>query len=203
MGFQTLEVRWFFPGSIPAEFNRWFTALGEFMSTDARVDHYLSGTGPMVGIKVREGFLEIKQRQQEYGHQVFNPDLSGIVESWTKWRIPIAADQLETIHQDRAWLPVHKTRQQYAFTLPGVGDIFMRHPAEIAGNGGGLELTQIRLGDTDWWTFGAEVFGEPQHLGEILQRIFSYVSDPGFSFQLDVPHSVGYPAWLEQYQRQA
>jgi hypothetical protein len=89
MAFHTLEIRWFFSGSIPHDFNHWFTSLGESRSVDARVDHYLAGTGPLLGIKVREGSLEIKQRQQHHGRQDFAPALSGMVESWTKWRVAI------------------------------------------------------------------------------------------------------------------
>ena len=198
MGFHTLEVRWFFSGSIPLDFNRWFTNLGELRAVDARVDHYLLGTGPLLGIKVREGSLEIKQRQQEHGHQVFAPSLSGMVESWNKWRVAIGADEIAAIQRDRGWLAVEKNRQQYAFTLPESGRILVRDPMDYPVNGGGLELTQISLGRQPWWTFGAEVFGEPHQLSDILEQVIDYVIERDLVRHLDAASSRSYPAWLDQ-----
>lgn len=199
MAFHTLEVRWFFPGSIPHGFNHWFTSLGEPRSVDARVDHYLAGTGPLLGIKVREGSLEIKQRQQEHGRQDFAPALSGMVESWNKWRVAIPADEIEAIQQDRGWLAVEKTRQQYGFTLPESGEIYVRDPEVFPRNGGGVELTQISLDLSSWWTFGIEVFGEPHQLNKILEQVIGYVVDRSVEFDFDAGRSMSYPAWLEQH----
>lgn len=199
MAFHTLEVRWIFSGSIPPDFNRWFTTLGELQSMDTRVDHYLSGTGPSLGIKVREGFLEIKQLDQQHGRRIFTPTFSGMVESWNKWRVTIPADEIETLQRERAWLAVQKIRQQYTFALPEVGGIVVRDPGEIPRNGGGVELTQISLGHQAWWTFGAEVFGEPQKLSEILDQVIGYVVERGIEFHFGVGSSISYPVWLDQY----
>lgn len=166
---------------------------------DARVDHYLAGTGPSLGIKVRDGSLEIKQRQQEHGRQDFSTAFSGMVESWNKWQVAITAEEIEAVQQDRAWLAVEKTRQLYAFTFSELGGVFVRDPKEFPRNGGGVELTQISLELQSWWTFGVEVFGETHKLSEILEWAFGYVIDRGVEFRLDTGSSMSYPAWLEQH----
>ena len=198
MGFHTLEVRWFFSGSIPPEFNRWFASLGDLRSMDARVDYYLLGTGPSLGVKVREGSLEIKQRKQENGRKVFAPAFSGMVEHWNKWQVAISAAEIESIQRDLGWLAVEKTRQQYAFTLPENGRIFVRDPMDFPLNGGGVELTQIRLGRQPWWTFGAEVFGEPHLLSDILEQVIGYAIERDLELHLETASSISYPAWLDQ-----
>ncbi|NIV28827.1 MAG: hypothetical protein GWN58_04720, partial [Anaerolineae bacterium] len=62
--YPTLEARWFMRGSIPHEVREWF-ARGEPapIHEPPRMDHYLRlQRSNALGIKLREGRLEIKQR---------------------------------------------------------------------------------------------------------------------------------------------
>ena len=60
----TTEVRWFRRGSIPQSVRQWFSTLGrqpEFQPP--RLDYYLRLLdGDALGIKIREGKVEVKQR---------------------------------------------------------------------------------------------------------------------------------------------
>ncbi|MFN2285080.1 MAG: hypothetical protein ACK2UQ_11710, partial [Anaerolineae bacterium] len=69
--FPTVETRWFYPGIIPSDVLAWYH-YGERApeAQPTRIDYYLrlSDHGDL-GIKLREGRIEIKQRAKQYGAQ--------------------------------------------------------------------------------------------------------------------------------------
>ena len=84
--FSTVEVRWFFNAGIPKEIQYWFDQVNSLPAAQpVRTDHYLQqeeNTG--LGVKLREGRIEIKQRLQEFGQASFGSNVVGTIEGWSK-----------------------------------------------------------------------------------------------------------------------
>ena len=97
--FPSVEARWFYDGTIPPRVLRWFREYqGSLEGPAHRVDYYLRlADGDSLGIKVREGRLEIKQRHRTYGMVEFHERATGLVEHWRKWSFQLA--------QASDWLP--------------------------------------------------------------------------------------------------
>ena len=197
----TREVRWFDRGEIPPELQSWFDRLGEKQVQPPRVDLYLAGMDASVGIKLREGLLEIKPRLEDFGIQMFLTGVAGRVGNWSKWSFSLADGDWpgsEAAH----WIPVEKVRQIFYFRFDH-GEIALSKPGEIPESGGGLELTAVSLaGEERWWTLGFEVIGPQEEQGEILTRLVRHVFDRQSSPMLSVEKSLSYPEWLEEFAPQ-
>ena len=99
MPYDTLEVRWFFDGSLAEaapEVEAWFSRVTphgiegnrhSFSWPAAwRRDRYLTLAGAEdMGVKLREGRLEIKGRVDTFGAERFADRVQGVTERWMKW----------------------------------------------------------------------------------------------------------------------
>jgi hypothetical protein len=98
----TREVRWFFDGTLAADgaaTSAWFAGgqggeAGPVVrpederAEDWRTDRYLLlPDTDEVGVKLRQGQLEIKGRHFLFGIQRFGDDFEGEVACWTKWTL--------------------------------------------------------------------------------------------------------------------
>ncbi|BAY35854.1 hypothetical protein NIES2111_01710 [Nostoc sp. NIES-2111] len=83
------EIRWFYPGRIPEGIKVWFhqyCLIDQEQLPQEREDVYLYIPGSdFLGIKLREGSLEVKWRTAELGVVSFGELVSGKAEKWTKW----------------------------------------------------------------------------------------------------------------------
>ncbi len=200
---QTHETRWFFPGATPPAVKGWFETLGTPDSQPARTDRYLLRVDSSLGVKFREGRLEVKQRDAEYGFHPFSPAVSGRVESWTKWGIEIAADEDPSTLKSGRWLPVTKSRQILYYEFDRQGKVKQIVPGEIPDQGGSLELTAIHARDSFWWSVGVEVIGDVERQFEILLSLLQNVFEQTHPPQLLAEASYSYPHWLEQFSRES
>jgi len=90
----TAEIRWFWVGAPPADFEKWFREPAPNYCPAGggceRTDSYLRDPGQTeLGIKLRGGAsgLDIKRLIEVSGSRVsFTPSLTGNVELWCKWR---------------------------------------------------------------------------------------------------------------------
>ena len=197
----TREVRWFGRGAIPAELQSWFDHLGEIQTQPPRVDLYLAGMDASVGIKLREGLLEIKPRMEDYGIQTFLAGVAGRVGGWSKWSFSLA--ESDWLGSEAAyWIPVEKVRQILYFRYGGAGEITLSLPGELPESGGGLELTAVKLSqESRWWTLGFEVIGPQEEQGEILPRLARHAFDRQDRPMLPAEKSFSYPEWLAKYSQ--
>ena len=126
----TYEVRWFFTGAVQQypSLRRWFeTAVPIAQNPDVRPPQWqerLGGQpdiyllvphGTDMGIKWREGQLQIKGRVASSGIQRFGEGHQGQVERWVKWsyaNVPAAYQQLfaNGEKQGLKTIAVHKIR---------------------------------------------------------------------------------------------
>lgn len=84
--FSTVEVHWFFNGGIPKEIQYWFDQVNSSPAAQpVRTDHYLQQEEmTSLGVKLREGRIEIKQRVREFGQSCFGSNVVGTIEGWRK-----------------------------------------------------------------------------------------------------------------------
>ncbi|TVR95374.1 MAG: hypothetical protein EA406_13995 [Rhodospirillales bacterium] len=159
-------MRWFFPealGDRASLLQRWLALLradgtGTFVQGpgDWREDHYLVLPGTSaVGIKCREGRLEIKGRLTRDGVVAFGTAGTGCIEGYAKWSVPGAA-LAESLAQritfaGSGMIPVRKRRWLWTSRL-AVADGSESRQLQV-------EVTRLQSGSEvvdRWWTLGIE-----------------------------------------------
>lgn len=206
--YPTLEVRWFLTGLTPAAVREWFSGLdGPFEDQPFRTDHYLRlpDAGDL-GIKWREGRLELKQRQGTRGLMTFNGVAAGKVEHWRKWSFELAEagqDLAEMLRPAEAWTAVSKARRLRRYR-PGDGDEMVPVAlGEFPAAGVEVELSAVQVGEAHWWSVAFESFGRESDLETGLLSTIELVLEQGEPPALPGSQSCGYPAWLQEVADQA
>jgi hypothetical protein len=189
--FPTAEIRWFFRANIAAEISDWFHRFDDGPEKfEPRTDHYLRiQDNDSMGIKIREGRLEIKKRHGESETiNVFRGQ--GRLERWQKWgfeiRNPGSINRyLKSFPGE--WIGIRKERSQILFgTLE---------------SGCGWELTEVQVvGMPDrWWTMGFEAFGRDEDLRKTLLKALEQSKLSSLNCKFDIENSFGYPYWLKTF----
>ena len=199
--YPTLEVRWFMRGSIPKEIREWF-ARGDPapIHADPRVDQYLRlQRSNALGIKLREGRVEIKQRLHQYGNIRFHRRVTGVIEHWRKWSMPLAAtgESLEEILVPQSsWIAVRKERMLRVYRCDAGRQVLPTH-GEYADRGCHMELTGVQAGERVWWTLAFEAYGtEPSLRGSLVSTMGYVLERDGVPITLEACNSYSYTRWL-------
>lgn len=174
---ETAEIRWFIKGEMPKEVFAWFDGYDDFpASTQTRTDHYLRLPGTMIGIKIREGLIEHKQKGDGVGEFWGDGVCSGNMEQWQKWSFPLnddtaIAEMLSTYPE--SWLEITNERSLRILILDKEGYVKSTSYEEVSGTAVGWELTKITIEGVgkSWWTIGFESFGRDNELKETLIRV--------------------------------
>ena len=198
----TVEVRWFYPGQVPSSLMAWFRQVeGDAEEQPCRVDHYLRlETTEALGIKLREGRIEIKQRRHRLGLVRFHEPVAGQIEAWRKWSFALTgavASLGGSLAPASAWIAVEKERTLLLYQV-GSGERIVPLPAgSYEPYGCGLELTRIRARGAAWWSLGFEAFGQEANLQQSLVAVARHLLASGTVPRLEAAASCGYPRWLE------
>jgi hypothetical protein len=197
--FPTVELRWFQEGATPAGVLDWLQALGPAEKQIPRVDYYLRlADEPALGVKLRDGRLEIKKRTVRYGEVQIQSKVAGVLEGWRKWAFVLIDPGLD-LHRSpdkvSPWLPVRKARQLLRFAL--VGDRRLLIQGRLRPERGcEIELTSVSLGMRRWWTLGLEAYGpESSVKNDLMAAARDFFEGEG-PLALEVVDSYGYPEWL-------
>lgn len=173
--YRTVEVRWFLRGEVPAAVGAWFDALGPPVEVDARTDRYLAGTGAGLGLKVREGRVEAKQRTGRAGRAHGAP-----AEAWAKWLFPVEGDPAPP-----GWAEVRKRRRQ--------------RRVEAAGGACAVELSRVEAGGAAWWSVCLEASGPSADARRAaLAHAAALWLDRDDAPALGPEAARSYPAWLAE-----
>lgn len=199
--FSTVETRWFGQGSAPAPVLAWFKACpGTAEHQLVRRDHYLPiSEADSLSVKVREGGLEIKQRQRSYGLVPLSQSASGLVEGWAKWRFPLALPESPAGvagSDAAAWLAVDKERQLLRYQIGAGQDLQPAAPQTIIAAGCEVELTAVRAGGDRWWTVAFEAFGQSAGNEARLLTVANVLLAELAPRLLSAADSYGYPRLL-------
>ncbi len=201
------EVRWFYAGKIPAKLRSWFRKLAaDAEPQPLRIDHYLlERDTDAVGIKFREGRVEVKQRQGERRLISFGPGWDGYVESWRKWGFPLAKAQRrgQAFESFDNWIAVQKKRRVVTYSISPKGKLIAL-PGDAGGECGcSVELTQVRIKKTPWWTLGFEAKGHPENLESTLEQVARAVLNGSAPLTFKLTDSLSYPGWLQVWSKHA
>ncbi len=210
---QSYETRWFFR-ACPALLMEWFAGRGlrfDAPGNSVRADYYLplpSDKG--LGVKLREGRIEIKQLLAGRGEHPFPPFKSkGKVEHWVKWGFAVEEkDELgrQIIGEKRHdWIEVGKERLGFTYSFGPEGrtaEVPIHTPIP---EGCQVELSRISVFGKDYFTFGLEAFSRAGHLEENFRHgagdFFSALDEwrqgnPTDELRMPVELSMGYPEFL-------
>lgn len=201
--YPTAEVRWFYRGPIPQELLDWFRP-DETPAADQppRTDRYLFlPDHDALGIKLRQGRLELKQRQGRPDQAQLHEEVSGLLELWHKWSFPLAelpGDLAAAVADSASWLAVEKQRYLRRYQLARSGQALLAPVGQVIGLGCEWELARVRYSDHDWWTVAFEAFGDQTMLKAALLQFAAQFLDVDDPPALDVSHSYSYPRWLQE-----
>ncbi len=182
----------------------WFDTLGEpLANADNRTDVYLQSSSPDLGVKLRQGNLEVKYRQAILGTISIEGFRTSQVEQWTKWICVDDSSGLtpENIADKPGWLKVAKTRYQrlyqvqFSDLLVAPLDVQLIPISKPQDGAAAIEITQLQVEEQNWWTIACEYLGDKIDLDlqflpvvkSLLSRCPLPVSTPSIS--------CGYPQW--------
>lgn len=198
----TAEMRWFVTGALPDAIAAWFHGGMAALRSETRTDHYLVFPGSAaVGVKVREGRFEIKARCGEPQLFQLATQVQGHSDCWLKWSTdvpPTEAWIAALLAEPQGWFAVSKTRWTRRFVQEGatIREVKAEQEGQLVCS---VELAQIDVGSSAWWSIGLEAQAAPDTAQELLRRVgvvFFAHQPPGTP--LDAAASFAYPSWLSR-----
>ena len=199
------EARWFILEVLPDEVMGWFTAGHAIDSEGVQNHEYLCFPNcESVGVKLREGRLEIKailSAPRPLGRDL---GVNGRTDQWVKWSF--ASEGLKTLypglHQSGRWLKVRKERflRKFSANMGALVEITGKQ-RPLPGIGCDIELTRIEVEAIPqfWFSLAFEALGPPAVSTTILEwAIHSFFKEhrPLPRIPLNEGNSLSYPAWL-------
>ena len=216
--YTSLEVRWFFPGSLrkQPELINWFERESPLPSAkdlasptwrsrqNDEPDRYLLLPGKDdMGIKWREGSFQVKGLVSRLGVQRFAGRHTGLVEHWIKWSyagLPEAyAELFDGQHPDLRTVAVHKIRALRRIRLDSFsGKMVEVSEEEELDRGVGVELTDLTVeGWGSFYSLAFEAFPVDAGLPAAFTRAVEIFLD-SLPVTLEATNSRSYPAWLHE-----
>ncbi len=201
--FKSTEIRWFYKGKVPKEINDWFNStISKPIQQDERTDYYLKTPGiDTLGIKIREGRIETKQRQFITEEYKINEKVSGYIEHFRKWTYALNDPILvknDLNNYPEKWVGVIKQRSLHLLESSNKGLIYQPPPDTFLDEGCGWELTTIQIagGNESWWTMGFEAFSKEDRQLNILKLTVNHIISLSEGIELTKENSYGYPNWI-------
>jgi hypothetical protein len=161
-----------------------------------------------MGIKWREGRLEIKGRAADLGDRTFAQAIEGRYEHWLKWTYAGAATERRfggLFRDDVAHgvVTVEKRRLQCYLRLDpsGVVEVGLNDPRERGAN---IELAQIRIpgsSDQQHWSLAFEAFPADDQTSERFAPVVRRFLEGFPALPLTADRSMSYPRWLLSFDQ--
>jgi hypothetical protein len=214
MPFASIETRWFFEGESERypRLQRWFETCAPFPQADdvsapewkgragGEPDVYLLMPACVdMGIKWREGTLQIKGRVEDLGARRFGSRHEGRVQRWVKWtydEVPAAYRALFAAggQHDLGIAAVHKTRALRMISLDsGVPEEVA--PGRVLQGGVGVEMTDLQRNDVRYCSIAFEAFPNDEETAAAFDVVVAGFLEE-LTDALDVDASMSYPEWL-------
>ncbi len=194
--YKSKEIRWF-STQLNRHICRWFQKQRlEFDTIDPRLDFYLPLAKKDIGIKLREGNIEVKHRVGKPQVIALKDSNKGYLEEWVKWSFE--GDPSGPLYQEITarekydWIKLYKERLGVKLIKEGTQVKIVPIEEQVL-SGCQVEYTRTHLNGLVWFTFGLEWFGgaywilSPNLISEILGDI-----------HLKKQQSMGYPEFLNR-----
>ena len=198
----TMEVRWFGRGGLPHEVQAWFESGQERPEEQAsRVDHYLRVPHTnSLGIKLREGKVEVKQLHQRHGVVRLHERVTGMMEHWRKWSFLIAQPGAlaDALSPASSWVSVRKERELRKYQVTDSAAVKAIPTDHYPARGCYVELARLGVAGEVWWSLALEAFGNEGALRDTVSLVAKYVFGTGEPPPLEARASYGYPEWLQR-----
>ena len=212
--FASIETRWFFEGdsSHHPDLRHWFESCTPFpRAADVRApewkdrdagapDVYLLMPGCTdMGVKWREGTLQIKGRVADLGERRFGTAQAGRVQRWIKWTYPEVPAAYRTLFEANETprletAPVYKTRALRMIKL-GSAKPEEVAPGIVLERGVGFEMTDLDLNGERYCSVAFEAFPD-----DAAAEAGFNAAVTGFLGELvgslGIGASMSYPDWL-------
>ncbi len=201
MSYTTYEARWFITGAIPTDFETWFKQnclADSSQQPEQRTDIYLYAPGnDFVGIKLRQGRLEIKWRISELGRVQFSNLVTGKIEKWRKWMCTDSTKEAflpSQVENNPTWISVNKIRYSQSYHIfPGAIPQKLTNNINLDNieNHCNVELTLLQVNNNTSWS----VAFEANKLNN-LHATANYLFTDYKNIELQEKNSFAYPHWL-------
>ncbi len=189
---RTKEMRWFLPHEVP-ELNRWLDRCPK-STVEQRTDYYLELHSDDIGIKIRQGNIEIKKRTSQRSRGCLNDTIWGCYDHFEKWSFEgdtKDAAFLEVVDDRCAeWVPVSKSRKLVQLTQ-GHEAIMPTTLNRNVDYGCQVEYAEIEVYGERWYTVGLEWFGN-----ECMELDARTITNMFGNTKLHMTQSHGYPSFL-------
>lgn len=171
----TTEVRWFFEEAFPENVQEWFEYFDP-KDLPPRTDYYLNmADSAGVGIKLREGQIQIKPKKADLGTYRFLENVEGNISQYEKWSFPVTSNEEwpEMIRRPDIWIPTIKIRKLLRYTLEG-GYPDKIGMEEQVSEGCEVELSKVEVVDRTFWSLAFEAHGSnaQAHVEKTVNEVF-------------------------------
>jgi hypothetical protein len=186
---------------------RWFCGSRLCARETARADHYLVlPGGSEVGVKLRGGrVFEIKVRTKPpEPFSLSNGATLGRQDAWTKWSLnddEVASRLARQAGSAPHWVPVAKKRWLREFRTGRAGSIDETNPDPMSERGVKVELAEVSIPGSYWWTLAFESFGEGNRASDLEQVAHHFLKVLPHGLALTERDSMAYPEWLHRFAR--
>jgi len=198
------EVRWFYKQELPLGVKDWFCGSRLCKEEAARTDHYLVLPGSNeVGVKVRDGRkLEIKARtRMPLSLSLATGASVGRQDEWVKWshEDSYVAGRLAALEgSSPEWVQVAKQRWLREFRVDDAGQVEETDAESKFDSGCKVELSEVKVRDSHWWTLAFESFGEVNRTTYLEQVALHFLKMLPHGVALTERDSMAYPEWLSR-----
>lgn len=191
---ESMELRWFYSGVRPAGTERLFAdhAGTPGPSIEKRTDLYLVSRDEAVGVKLRNGRLEVKSRCST--EKVDVGGVGGQLEAWVKWTWDGVDANFSVESPPNPWLAVTKVRYRCKFEIEG--ELLRLVGSRRVSHGGALEITELTVAGKNYWTAGAEAFAAGPEAKNVCLRGATMLVSRLSELSSTDGRSGGYPSWL-------
>ena len=153
---RSLELRWFYKGTIPHKIIKWFYELPGTLGVESeatRNDYYLPAERvARLGLKLSRKRPEITVSEKDFNFVSPNGKNIGIAEYWTRyeWNEKYPLTEADPILQKFDWIKVKKSRHQRKYRIKN--DLLVQVPVIDFNAHVAIEIVSLNVKEQNWWT---------------------------------------------------
>ena len=200
----SVELRWFFRQHLPDEVKGWFCGSHLCKEETKHTDQYLVFPGGThTSVKVRSGArLEIKTRTKlPEPFSLATGASVGKQDAWAKWSHEdgeVAGRLAALGGSTEDWVPVAKKRWLRKFRVDATGQVEEIEADALVDRGCLVELADVSIRGSYWWTLAFESFGEGKRSADLEQVARHFLKMLPQGLALTERDSMAYPEWLNR-----